>query len=701
MILKPTACFRERHARPGTCKLTPISSFMLKRIFPPLFAAGLVFCGEGALLRAAPSQEQLIATIQSSAPLQEKWAAARQLAGVANANVVPALAKLLPDDQLSDLARYVLEPLPSPAVDTALRRALPIARGRPLAGVICSLGARRDAKAVLDLVKHLGDTDMTVVSATAAALGRIGTLQAAKAFEIRIFTVPKPVQMQFWAGLVQCAERLREQDHETAASAIFHWIIAANAPVWIHEAAVRGVILTGEKNTLKLLAQYLPTDTSAVLRLAQSELPGAAATRVLIAEMPKLAPDQRVLLIEALGQRGDAESPIALIGLARNGDKPARLAAIRFVPHSVSLAPVLVDLVSDPDKEIAEAACERLASLPEPEADTAILRLLDSQPPALKRAAAEMAGRRRLHSAKPALEAAAESSDSTLAGAALIALDEIEDQSAAAQTQLPDYPFFPFCIDWHDAKKRNYVQQAAMLKELGYEGVGHIYLDGVAERLKSLDAAGLKLFQITMTVNLTPGKTPYDPRFKDVLALVKGRHVQFDLLVSGGPASDVSLDPRAVTIIRQMSDMARDSGAQLLLYPHAGLWVERIEDAVRMADKVNCPNVGVMFNLCHWLRTERQRDYKSALSQAMPRLWAVSICGADDFDPSPGWARYIQPLDKGSFNVGLFLKTLKDLGYKGPIGLQCYGIGGDAREHLARSFSAWQRLRENLKGAVN
>ena len=47
-----------------------------------------------------------------------------------------------------------------------------------------------------------------------------------------------------------------------------------------------------------------------------------------------------------------------------------------------------------------------------------------------------------------------------------------------------------------------------------------------------------------MTVDITPGKPPYDPQFKDVLALVKGRHVQFDLLISGGEASDASADAR-------------------------------------------------------------------------------------------------------------------------------------------------------------
>src|SRR5664279_5476986 len=73
---------------------------------------------------------------------------------------------------------------------------------------------------------------------------------------------------------------------------------------------------------------------------------------------------------------------------------------------------------------------------------------------------------------------------------------------AGAAEQKP-YPFFPFCIDWHDAKKRSFEQQAEMLKSLGYDGVGHIWLDKVAERLKTLDAAGLKLYQITMTVDIT------------------------------------------------------------------------------------------------------------------------------------------------------------------------------------------------------
>lgn len=277
--------------------------------------------------------------------------------------------------------------------------------------------------------------------------------------------------------------------------------------------------------------------------------------------------------------------------------------------------------------------------------------------------------------------------------AILLALSAITAAGAESAS-----PFFPFCIDWHDAQKRSFEQQAQMLKELGYPGVGHIWLDKIEERLATLDTAGLRLFQITMTVDIAPGATPYDAaRFKEILALIKGRGVQFCLLVKGGPPSDPALDAHAVEILREMSALAEDSSAQLLLYPHQKDWIERLEDSIRVAEKVDRPNVGVMFNLCHWLRVDQSRDYQPLLKRAMPRLWAVSINGADERDEQPGWAHYIQPLDQGTFDVGALLKTLTELGYRGPIGLQCYGIGGDAREHLTRSMTKWRELNAAAK----
>jgi sugar phosphate isomerase/epimerase len=92
-----------------------------------------------------------------------------------------------------------------------------------------------------------------------------------------------------------------------------------------------------------------------------------------------------------------------------------------------------------------------------------------------------------------------------------------------------------------------------------------------------------------------------------------------------------------------------------------------------------------MFNLCHWFRVSKDRDYESRLKQALPRLMAVSINGADEWDTESGWGKYIQPLGRGTFDVAKFMRTLRELGFKGPVGLQCYGIEGDAASTCGRA----------------
>jgi len=42
------------------------------------------------------------------------------------------------------------------------------------------------------------------------------------------------------------------------------------------------------------------------------------------------------------------------------------------------------------------------------------------------------------------------------------------------------------------------------------------------------------------------------------------------------------------------------------------------------------------------------------------------------------------------------LAALKEVGYTGPIGLQCYGIQGDVRDNLTRSIAAWREFSARL-----
>ena len=255
-------------------------------------------------------------------------------------------------------------------------------------------------------------------------------------------------------------------------------------------------------------------------------------------------------------------------------------------------------------------------------------------------------------------------------------------------------PFFALCMDTHDSQKRSLEQQAALLDELGYDGAGHLWLDNLEERIKTLDAHGLRLFQVYLQVNIAAdANSPYDPRLKESLPLLRGRKTMLALLMSGAAPSDPALDERAVALVQEIADMANEAGVRVALYPHSGNWLEHVEDGLRIVQKAKRPNVGVMFNLCHWLKVDDEKNLKPLLTSAMPHLFAVSIHGADRAEEiHAGTGNWIQPLGNGSFDVGALLDTLRELGYQGPVGLQCYGIPGDARDHLTKSMTDWRRL---------
>lgn len=226
--------------------------------------------------------------------------------------------------------------------------------------------------------------------------------------------------------------------------------------------------------------------------------------------------------------------------------------------------------------------------------------------------------------------------------------------------------------------------QAKMLKELGYAGIGYTGAKGIPEMLKALDKHGLKMFSIYIHSNIGPDGPSYDPHLKEAVRVLKGRDTIIWLTVNGRAAN---AQQQAVRVVTEVAEMAEQSGLRVALYPHVGFYVARVEDAVRIAKKVDRKNVGASFNLCHCLKVDDEKNMERRLKEAMPYLFAVSINGADH---EGGWDRLIQTLDRGEFDVYNFLRKLRKLGYTGPIGLQCYNIKGDIRQNLKRSMGAWR-----------
>ena len=228
----------------------------------------------------------------------------------------------------------------------------------------------------------------------------------------------------------------------------------------------------------------------------------------------------------------------------------------------------------------------------------------------------------------------------------------------------------------------SFAREAETLRDLGYSGLGSVKLPALAERLAAYDAARLRLFSIYVSLG--------DEGIPAAIELLAGRGAMVELTVRGprGPAT--------VRAVQQVADLAAAAELRVALYPHAGFTVERIADAMELIGQVDRPNLGLMFNLCHFLEGEDAADLEATIGRAAPHIFAASICGADTDGDS--WDELIQPLDAGTFDQQRLLGALERIGFRGAIGLQCYAVKGDKRDNLRRSMVAWRAALRSLNG---
>jgi sugar phosphate isomerase/epimerase len=264
---------------------------------------------------------------------------------------------------------------------------------------------------------------------------------------------------------------------------------------------------------------------------------------------------------------------------------------------------------------------------------------------------------------------------------------------SVATTFAASNPFFVFDNGIRGENLKTIDAQLDLVKEVGFDGLS--WRTDSPERVKqALDGAkqrGLKVFVIYVNLDLKDGKCVYDKRVNEIIALCKGTDTMIwpNMTSKQFKNSDPAGDDIAVAGLRELADLCEANGLRIAIYPHVNMWVHRVEDALRVAKKVNRKNVGVTFNLCHALLDKAEDRIPKLIEEAAPYMFCATINGADT-----GGGNAIQTLDKGSYDVGLVLKKLNAVGYKGPIGLQCYNIKGDPKTLLTGSMSAWRKLNE-------
>jgi hypothetical protein len=168
------------------------------------------------LASVCSGQEQTwIEVLKSDAPTAAKAAACRALKTVGSAESVAAIAPLLSDAALSHEARIALEPMPWAEAAAALRNAVQTTDGVLRAGILDSIGERRDPEAVATAAAVLADDDLRVVTSAALALGKIGTSEAARQLEQAYAKAPAERRAAIGDGLLRCALSLHQAGQAT------------------------------------------------------------------------------------------------------------------------------------------------------------------------------------------------------------------------------------------------------------------------------------------------------------------------------------------------------------------------------------------------------------------------------------------------------------------------------------------------------
>ena len=236
-------------------------------------------------------------------------------------------------------------------------------------------------------------------------------------------------------------------------------------------------------------------------------------------------------------------------------------------------------------------------------------------------------------------------------------------------------------------------ERVQVLKELGYDGIGSAKLSqsdlSLPDRLKAYEKAGLKIFSFYIGGKLSSEGHTFQSEIPEAIRQLKGHDTILELYIQGSKKNNT--DEQAIAFVQKIADLAEKSGLRVVLYPHAGFYIDTLSDAIRVARKSQRNNVGVMFNLCHFLKVEPKANLKATLLEGKDLLWQVSTSGAEM--GGTNWGQLIQTLDRGDFDQKALFQILDEIGFSGNVGFQCYAIRGNSRENLKRSMDAWKKLK--------
>lgn len=319
--------------------------------------------------------------LKSDATLASKQFVCQQLSQMGSEAALPTLAALLEKPETFDMARYALERIPGAKVNSALRDALDEKTGKDKAGIILTLGNRRDVPAIGKISKLLGDSDSQIAMAAATALGEIGGEECAKSLLKAWKKSTGAVRLSISHASLNCADSFLAQGQQKSALAIYQKLSDPVEPPAIQSAAFRGVILAAESAAGAKIIEVLrqgPLPLQKVATGLVNEISSPPAIEAIVKALPQLSVPNQSRLLLALGNHSFPFVRQVVTRAATHSEPEIRLTALEALGNLGNAA--TVDLLArqaaaSRGKE-RQVARESLYRLKGPEINPQILDIL-------------------------------------------------------------------------------------------------------------------------------------------------------------------------------------------------------------------------------------------------------------------------------------------------------------------------------------
>ncbi len=278
--------------------------------------------------------ELRLAELLSESTLECKSFICRQLWFIGTADSVPAIAKLLTDEETADMACYAIGQNLSKEAGKALREALDKVSPKVQIRIINLLGDRRDDQSVEAIGKLVFGAEREVGEAAVAALGKIGGSKARKLLVEGRAKGDSELRFAATDAYLRCAEDLVAEGKTKQATVIYKELVSKNETPIIRSAAIKGLADVGGQETVSLVIAALRDENRMVRTTARScvrTMKGQGVTELFAGELPETSPDEQVLLIGALADRGDAAALPAITAAAKSTNTEVRKAALQAV----------------------------------------------------------------------------------------------------------------------------------------------------------------------------------------------------------------------------------------------------------------------------------------------------------------------------------------------------------------------------------